>query len=106
MLNAGEGVRRAMRVVRGGTRTEEATKNEVPPVWCSVLSSLPRCRPCSLFRSLKSGKSVRARRALASISGWMIYVLILSPMSLLRLSAIMSVKLAPFLMVRNRGRTS
>ena len=49
----------------------------------------------SLFGSLKSGKSLRARRALPSMSGWMIWVLILSPMSLLPFSATMSLKLAP-----------
>jgi hypothetical protein len=49
----------------------------------------------SLLGSLKSGKSLRARRALASISGWMIWVLILSPMSLLALELDHVAKLAP-----------
>ena len=60
----------------------------------------------SLFGSLKSGKSLRASRALASISGWMIWVLILSPMSLLPLRAIMSLKLAPFGIVTGGAKSS
>ena len=60
----------------------------------------------SLFGSLKSGKSLRARRELASISGWMTWVLILSPMSLLPLSATMSLKLAPLGMVTGGAKSS
>ncbi len=60
----------------------------------------------SLFGSLKSGKSLRARRELASISGWMTCVLILSPMSLLPLRATMSLKLAPFGMVTGGAKSS
>ncbi len=65
------------------------------------------CAPSpSLFGSLKSGKSLRARRELASISGWMTWVLILSPMSLLPLSATMSLKLAPFGMTTGGAKSS
>ena len=60
----------------------------------------------SLSGSLKLGKSLRASRSLASISGWMIWVLILSPMSLLPLRAIMSVKLAPFGMVTGGAKSA
>jgi len=55
---------------------------------------------------LKSGKSLRASRALASISGWMTCVLILSPMSGLPLSATMSVKLALFGMTTGGAKAS
>ncbi len=60
----------------------------------------------SLFGSLKSGKSVRASRLLASISGWMIWVLIRSPMALLPLSAIMSLKLAPLGILTGGAKSS
>ena len=60
----------------------------------------------SLFGSLKSGKSVWARRAFASMSGWMICVLIFSPMSAFPLSATMSVKLAPFGMTTGGAKSS
>ena len=60
----------------------------------------------SLLGSLKSGKSLRAKRLLASISGWMIWVLILSPMSALPLSATMSLKLAPSGMTTGGAKSS
>ena len=60
----------------------------------------------SLLGSLKSGKSVRARREFASISGWMIWILIKPPMSLLPLRAIMSLKLAPFGIVTGGAKSS
>jgi hypothetical protein len=47
-------------------------------------------------RIIESGKSLRARRGLASMSGWMTSVLIRFPMSASPMSATMSRKLAPF----------
>jgi hypothetical protein len=60
----------------------------------------------SLPGSLKSGKSLRARRGLASMSGWMTWVLILLPMSLSPVSATMSAKLAPFGMTMGGSKPS
>ena len=60
----------------------------------------------SLFGSLKSGKSLLERRALASTSGAMIWVLILSPMSGLPLRAIMSVNEAPGGMTTGGAKSS
>ena len=63
-------------------------------------------RPPSLFGSLKSGKSLRARRELASMSGWMTCVLILFPISLSPLRATISLKLAPFRIVTGGAKSS
>ena len=60
----------------------------------------------SLLGSLKSGKSLRARRLLASISGWMTWVLILSPISNLPFSATMSLKPAPGGMTTGGAKSS
>ena len=59
----------------------------------------------SLFGSLKSGKSLRARRVLACTSGAMTCVLILSPMSLLPRNSSMSLKLAPLAIVTGGAKS-
>ena len=60
----------------------------------------------SLLGSLKSGKSLRASLVLASISFWMTWVLILSPMSSLPLSATMSLNDAPGGMTTGGAKSS
>ena len=59
-----------------------------------------------MFGSLKSGKSLRASRSFASISGWMTCVLIRSPRPGLPLSATMSAKLAPFGMTTGGAKSA
>jgi hypothetical protein len=59
-----------------------------------------------LFGVVEVGEVAAGQAALASISGWMIWVLILSPMSLLPLRAIMSLKLAPGGMVTGGAKSS
>ena len=71
-----------------------------------VSRSTLACPSPSLLESLKSGKSLRANRALASTSGAMTWVLILSPMSLLPRSASMSLKLAPLGIVTGGAKSS